>query len=65
MAHVWRGLIEEYRDRMPVTDATPVVTLREGGTPLIHSEELSELTGCEVWLKFDGPTRPGPSRTGG
>jgi threonine synthase len=52
--HVWRGLIHEYRDRMPVTDATPVVTLREGGTPLIHSEVLSELTGCEVHLKFDG-----------
>src|SRR6056297_3663556 len=40
--------------RMPVTDATPIVTLREGGTPLIHSEFLSELTGCEVHLKFDG-----------
>jgi threonine synthase len=53
-AHVWRGLIEEYRDRMPVTDATPVVTLREGGTPLIVSEVLSELTGCEVHLKYDG-----------
>lgn len=31
--HQWRGIIEEYRDRLPVTDATPVVTLREGGTP--------------------------------
>jgi len=53
-AHVWRGVIEEYRDRMPVDDATSVVTLREGGTPLIVSEELSEATGCEVHLKFDG-----------
>jgi threonine synthase len=52
--HQWRGIIEEYRDRMPVTEATPIVTLREGGTPLIHSEYLSELTGCEVHLKFDG-----------
>jgi len=52
--HVWRGIIEEYRDRMPVTDTTPIVTLREGGTPLIVSERLSELTGCEVHLKFDG-----------
>ena len=59
MAHVWRGIIEEYRDRMPVTDATPVITLREGGTPLIHSEELSELTGCEVHLKFDGANPTG------
>ena len=53
-AHVWRGIIEEYRDRMPVDDDTPVVTLREGGTPLVVSEELSELTRCEVHLKFDG-----------
>ncbi|MDP9183925.1 MAG: threonine synthase, partial [Actinomycetota bacterium] len=31
----WRGLIEEYRDRLPVTADTPVVTLLEGGTPLV------------------------------
>jgi threonine synthase len=55
----WRGLIEEYRDRLPVTDATPVVTLREGGTPLIHSEALSAVTGCEVWLKFEGANPTG------
>jgi threonine synthase len=54
MAHIWRGIIEEYRPRMPVSDDTAVVSLREGGTPLIHSEELSELTGCEVHLKYDG-----------
>jgi threonine synthase len=58
-AHLWRGIIEEYRDRMPVTDDTPIVTLREGGTPLIHSEHLSELTGCEVHLKFDGSNPTG------
>ncbi len=58
-AHVWRGIIEEYRDRMPVTDDTPVVTLREGGTPLILSDQLSELTGCEVHLKFDGANPTG------
>jgi threonine synthase len=57
--HVWRGIIEEYRHRMPVDDATPVVTLREGGTPLIHSEHLSALTGCEVHLKFDGANPTG------
>jgi threonine synthase len=57
--HVWRGIIEEYRDRMPVGPDTPIVTLREGGTPLIHSEHLSELTGCEVHLKFDGANPTG------
>jgi threonine synthase len=58
-AHVWRGIIEEYRDRMPVDDGTAIVTLREGGTPLIVSEQLSELTGCEVHLKFDGSNPTG------
>jgi threonine synthase len=53
-ARLWRGVIEEYRDRLPVGDATPVVTLCEGGTPLVRSEPLSEATGCEVWLKYEG-----------
>jgi threonine synthase len=53
-AHQWRGLIEEYRERLPVSDTTPVITLREGGTPLVRSEALSEETGCDVWLKYDG-----------
>jgi threonine synthase len=57
--HVWRGVIEEYRDRLPVSETTPVVTLREGGTPLIHSQRLSERTGCEVWLKYEGANPTG------
>ena len=55
----WRGLLVEYGDRLPVTPATPVITLREGGTPLIASEALSERTGCEVWLKFEGANPTG------
>jgi len=54
MAHQWRGVIEEYRDRLPVTAATPIVTLCEGGTPLIAARTLSERTGCQVWIKFEG-----------
>jgi threonine synthase len=50
----WRGVIEEFRDRLPVGPATPVVTLREGGTPLIPASRLSEVTGCEVHLKVEG-----------
>ncbi len=50
----WRGVIEEFRDRLPVTDATPVVTLLEGGTPLVTAPRLSERTGCEVHLKVEG-----------
>jgi len=55
----WRGVIEEYRDRLPVSDATPVVTLREGGTPLVRSDPLSDETGCDVWLKYDGANPTG------
>ncbi|CAN5236938.1 threonine synthase [soil metagenome] len=55
----WRGVLEEYRARLPVDEATPVVTLREGGTPLIHSGELSAATGCAVWLKFEGTNPTG------
>ncbi len=58
-AHQWRGVIEEYRSRLPVDDATPVITLREGGTPLVHSGRLSVETGCEVHLKFEGTNPTG------
>jgi threonine synthase len=53
-ARPWRGVIEEYRDRLPVDADTPVVTLGEGGTPLVRSESLSSETGCDVWLKYEG-----------
>ena len=59
MAHQWRGLIEEYRDRLPVSASTPVVTLREGGTPLVYACVISEMTGCNVWLKYDGANPTG------
>jgi threonine synthase len=51
VASLWRGVIEEYRDRLPVGPGTPVVTLGEGGTPLVHARHLSSVTGCEVWIK--------------
>ena len=49
----WRGVIAEYRDRLPVTADTPVVTLGEGGTPLVPAAALSAMTGCEVYLKVE------------
>jgi threonine synthase len=49
-----RGIIRRYFDHLPVTDATPVVTLDEGDTPLIFSERISQETGAEVWLKYEG-----------
>jgi threonine synthase len=50
----WRGVIEEYREWLPVDAATPVVTLGEGGTPFLVAPYLSELTGCTVQVKVEG-----------
>jgi len=55
----WPGLIEAYRSRLPVSDSTPVVTLHEGATPLVHATELSSRTGCEVYLKVEGANPTG------
>ena len=55
----WPGLIEQYRDRLPVTAGTPVVTLLEGGTPLVHACVLSDLVGAQVWLKVEGANPTG------
>jgi threonine synthase len=50
----WRGLIAEYGTRLPVPADAPVVTLGEGGTPLLPAPVLSGLTGCSVYLKVEG-----------
>ncbi|WP_433869907.1 threonine synthase [Saccharopolyspora sp. CA-218241] len=55
----WPGLIEAYRGRVAVPDGARVVTLREGGTPLVPAHHLSELTGCEVHLKVEGANPTG------
>lgn len=54
MAYLWRGVVTEYLDRMPFRPGTDVVTLHEGGTPLVPARRLSELTGCRVLLKVEG-----------
>ncbi len=59
MAHQWRGVIDEYRDRLPVSEKTPVITLREGGTPLVYACVLSEMLGNNVWLKVEGANPTG------
>ena len=50
----WRGIIEEYREYLPVTDDSPVVTLQEGNTPLLHAPRLSDRVGADVYLKYEG-----------
>ncbi|HEX5097227.1 MAG TPA: threonine synthase, partial [Acidimicrobiia bacterium] len=55
MSHFgWGGIIEAYRDRLPVNDKTPVVTLLEGNTPLVPAPRLSETVGASVFLKVEG-----------
>src|SRR5512144_832417 len=56
---MYRGLIERYRDRLPVTDATPVVTLHEGNTPLVPAPVLSQRIGADVYLKVEGANPTG------
>ena len=56
---MWRGLIDAYRDRLPVGAATPVVTLYEGNTPLVPAPALSARTGCDVHLKVEGANPTG------
>ena len=58
-AHAWRGLIEEYRDRLPVTDATPVVTLRRAARRWCPRSCSPSCTGCEVHLKVEGANPTG------
>ena len=52
----WRGVIEQYRKYLPVTEKTPVITLHEGGTPLIRARNLEAHIGggFEIWLKYEG-----------
>ena len=50
----WVGLINHYREYLPVTAKTPVITLYEGNTPLIPAEFLNKITGLQVFLKYEG-----------
>src|SRR6188472_2467359 len=50
----WRGVLREYADRLNISDATPIISLGEGGTPLIPAAALSARTGAKVWVKYEG-----------
>jgi threonine synthase len=56
---VWRGVIEEYRDHLPVSAGTPVVTLLEGDTPLLPAPRLSARVGARVLMKIEGANPTG------
>src|SRR6266581_4478349 len=53
---MWQGVIQRYARYLPVSEATPVVTLNEGNTPLIRVENFVQAIGgrLELWLKFEG-----------
>jgi threonine synthase len=59
MAVGWRGVMEEYREVLPLAADSPVVTLLEGGTPLVPAVRLSERLGAQVWLKIEGANPTG------
>jgi threonine synthase len=52
----WRGVIAAYRAWLPVTEATPVVSLNEGNTPLVRADNFVRSIGgrFELWLKYEG-----------
>ena len=62
-------MIRRYAEFLPVTGATPVVTLLEGNTPLLPAPRLSERVGAEVYLKIEGAEPDGfvqgPGHDGG
>jgi threonine synthase len=53
------SLADRFRDRLPITDSTPVVSMGEGSTPLLRAARLSERLGAEVWLKWEGANPTG------
>jgi len=55
MAKQWQGVIAEYIDRLDIDKSTPIISLGEGGTPLVHAPVLAKLVGAQdVWLKVEG-----------
>ncbi|MGE7842923.1 threonine synthase [Lysinibacillus sp. NPDC093712] len=56
---MWKGLIEEYKQFLPVTENTPALTLNEGNTPLIHLVNLSKQLGIELYGKIEGANPTG------
>ncbi|MRX73221.1 threonine synthase [Bacillus lacus] len=55
----WQGLLHHYREHLPVTDATPALTLHEGNTPLIYCGRLSEELGIKLYVKNEGANPTG------
>ncbi|MBE9403074.1 threonine synthase [Brachybacterium sp. p3-SID1565] len=59
MAHQWQGVLAEYRDHLPFTAQDTLLTLGEGGTPLVPAPAISEAVGAEVHIKVEGQNPTG------
>lgn len=59
MAHQWQGVLAEYRDHLPFTPQDTLLTLGEGGTPLVPAPAISEAVGAEVHIKVEGQNPTG------
>src|SRR5437762_12715185 len=62
-----RGVIDHYREYLPVSDSTPAISLCEGDTPLFHCPQLSKRVGhgCDVFVKNEGINPNGSFKYGG
>lgn len=56
---MWRGLLDAYKEFLPVTEHTPALTLHEGNTPLVLLENLSEKWGVTIYGKVEGANPTG------
>lgn len=61
MSNHYQGLINTYKEYLPVSDKTPIITLNEGNTPLIKADNIAKKIGleAEIYLKFEGSNPTG------
>jgi len=59
VAQMWRGIIREYLEYLPFAEGDPIITLGEGGTPLVSADAISRRVGADVWLKVEGANPSG------
>lgn len=55
----WQGLVEEFKEYLPVNETTPKLTLNEGSTPLIYCNNMSELLNINLYIKYEGANPTG------
>lgn len=56
---MYRGVLDRYREFLPVTDQTPKISMSEGNTPLIPSQSIGPQLDCDLYFKFEGANPTG------